>query len=244
MGARADVPAHARREAVSGAEHWEGEAERWAAWARRPNSDSYWRESAPAFFEIVPPPRRHAIEIGCGEGRVTRDLKARGHDVIGVDIAPTMVRLAAEADTDGKYVQADAASLPFEDGSFDLAVAFNSLMDVDDMPTAVREAARVLTPVGHFCICITHPMRDAGRFEERGRDAPIVIRQSYFERRRFEISVARDRLELHFRSWAYPLEAYARALEDAGFVIEALREPPDPDRPVPNFLVFRAVKRR
>jgi len=36
------------------------------------------------------------------------------------------------------------------DGSFDLVVAYNSLMDVEDMPTTVREAARVLEPGLHL----------------------------------------------------------------------------------------------
>jgi SAM-dependent methyltransferase len=173
---------------------------------------------------------------------VTRDLKARGHDVVGVDVAPTLVRLARDADPGGEYVEADASALPFEDGSFDLAVAFNSLMDVDDMPGAVREAVRVLEPDGRFCVCITHPMRDAGRFEQHGGDARFVIREPYFGKRRFELTVARDGLELEFRGWTYPLQDYVRALEDAGFVIEALREPPDPDRPLPNFVVLRARK--
>jgi ubiquinone/menaquinone biosynthesis C-methylase UbiE len=47
---------------------------------------------------------------------------------------------------------ADAAALPFADGSYDLVVADNSLMDVADMPAANREAARVLQPGGRFCI--------------------------------------------------------------------------------------------
>ena len=60
---------------MSGAEHWERWAERWALWARRPNFDGYWRDSGPPFFELVPQPGRRTIEIGCGEGRVARDLK-------------------------------------------------------------------------------------------------------------------------------------------------------------------------
>jgi ubiquinone/menaquinone biosynthesis C-methylase UbiE len=103
---------------------------------------------------------------------------------------------------------------------------------------AVGEAARVLEPGGRLCVCITHPMRDAGRF----RDGTFVIAEPYLEKRRFEMTVARGGLEVSFRSWAYPLETYTRALEDAGFVIETLREPPDPDRPIPNFLLFRARK--
>jgi hypothetical protein len=47
----------------------------------------------------------------------------------------------------------------------------------------------------------------------------------------------------HDSFWAYPLSDYTRTPEEAGFLIEALREPPDPDRPLPNFLLFRAVRR-
>ena len=36
------------------------------------------------------------------------------------------------------------SALPFDDRSFDLVVAYNSLMDFDDMPGAVSEAGRVL----------------------------------------------------------------------------------------------------
>jgi SAM-dependent methyltransferase len=139
------------------------------------------------------------------------------------------------------YLVADAARLPFEDASFDLVVAFNTLMDFDDMPGAVREAARVLEPAGRLCACITHPMRDAGRFESRDPDAPFIIRGSYFGKRRFALRVARGGYEVDFRGWAYPLSDYTRTLEESGFLIESMREPPDPDRPLPNFLLIRAV---
>jgi ubiquinone/menaquinone biosynthesis C-methylase UbiE len=35
-------------------------------------------------------------------------------------------------------------------------------MDVDDMPTTVREAARILGPGGRLRVCVTHPLNDAG----------------------------------------------------------------------------------
>ncbi len=144
----------------------------------------------------------------------------------------------------------DAAALPFEGAAFDLVVAFNSLMDVQDMPGAVSEAARVLEPGGRLCVCVTHPLADAGAFESREPDARFVIEGSYFGRRRFEGTFERDGLTITFRGWAYPLEAYARALEEAGFLIEALREPPyvPPDgiphrwSRLPNFLQLRALK--
>jgi SAM-dependent methyltransferase len=227
---------------VTGAEHWEAQAERWAAWAREPDFDSYWHESGPPFFALLPPPGRRTLELGCGEGRVTRDLKARGYSVVAVDAAPTLVRLARDADPTGEYRVADAAELPFDDATFDLVVAFNSLMDIDDMPGAVCEAARVLETGGRLCACITHPMRDAGRFLSSAPDARFVIEGSYFGKRRFQLRIRRGRHDVEFRGWVYPLEDYMRALEEAGFLVEALREPPDPARPLPNFLLIRALR--
>ena len=218
---------------------WEREAPNWAAWARTPGHDAYWRWSGPPFFEhIVPPPGRATLDVGCGEGRVARDLAARGHSVTGIDASPTLVELARAAHPDGEYVLADAAALPFADASFDLVVAFNSLMDVQDMPGAIREAARVLDPGGRLCVSITHPLRDSGHFEDDG----LFVIDAYFGRRRFEGTFARDGLEITFRGWCYPLEDYTEALAAAGFLIEELREPPDVE-PVPNFLQLRALVR-
>jgi SAM-dependent methyltransferase len=225
---------------------WETEAENWIRWARKPGHDEYWFYS-PQFFELVPPPGRATLEVGCGEGRVCRDLAACGHAVTGIDTAPTSLDAAREADPAGRYVLADAAALPFADAEFDLVVAYNALMDVDDMPGAVRETARVLAPGGRFCVGVTHPLRDAGGFASRDADAPFVLLDSYFGRRRFEGTVARAGLELTLHGWCYPLEAYARALEEAGFLIELFREPCDPGedaqhRRIPLFLWLRALK--
>jgi SAM-dependent methyltransferase len=235
-------------------EDWEREARNWIAWARTPGHDAYWDHSGPPFFELVPAAGHATLEVGCGEGRVARDLAARGHRVTGVDASPTLLDAARESDPGGRYVLADAAALPFEDAAFDLVVAFNSLMDVDDMPGAVRESGRVLEPGGRLCLCVTHPLADAGRWESREPDAGFVVEGSYFGRRRFEETFERDGLVISFHGWCYPLEDYFRALEKAGFLVEALREPAAPEaasepdrsaerwRRVPNFLCVRAVR--
>jgi ubiquinone/menaquinone biosynthesis C-methylase UbiE len=113
---------------VTSESRWEQQAEQWLRWARTPGHDAYWSYS-PSFFDtILPRPGRRTLEIGCGEGRVARDLARRGHTVVALDTSPTLVRSAKAADPAGRYVLADAASLPFHDASFDLVVAYNSLM--------------------------------------------------------------------------------------------------------------------
>ena len=231
-------------------EHWKAEAVRWAAWARAPGHDAYWYYRD-AFFALVPPPGRATLEVGCGEGRVARDLAARGHRVIGIDVTRTLVSLAAETGAGPRYLLADGAKLPFEAATFDLVVAYNSLMDVDDMPAGGQEMSRVLIPNGRLCVCITHPLADAGRFTAREPEAPFVIETSYLAHRPYEGTFERDGLRVSFKGWCYPFSTYSRALEAGRFLIEALREPEPPSsapprmdryRRIPNFLMLRALK--
>jgi len=204
---------------------WEDRAPQWLDWARKPDFDAYW-SYRDAFFALVPPASGRALEIGCGEGRVSRDLTARGHRVTALDASPTLLDAAREHDSAAEYVLGAAEALPFADASFDLVVAYNVLMDVADMPATVAEAGRVLAPGGAFCVCVTHPFSDAGHWASREDDAPFVVAGSYLGARRFEITIERGGLTMCFDGMAYPLEEYARALEAAGLVIEALREPP------------------
>jgi SAM-dependent methyltransferase len=190
--------------------------------------------------------------MGCGEGRVTRDLAARGHRVTALDASPTLLRAAAEHGPDAaEYVLGAAEALPFADASFGLVVAYNVLMDVADMAAAVAEAARVLVPGGRLCACVTHPFADAGWWAREGDDAPFVVEASYLEARSFHATVERDGLTMTFDGMCYSLEHYSRALEAAGMVIEATREPApigelEPEwqrwRRIPMFLMFRALK--
>ena len=235
--------------------NWEGEADNWLRWARTPGHDLYW-DYAPGFFEeIVPPPAGLTLELGCGEGRVSRNLRTLGHDVTALDSSPTLVRHAQKADAESRYLIAEAEHLPFSNSTFTLVVAYNSLQNVEDMPRTIREIDRVLKPFGQLCVCIAHPMSDAGRFETDEPSAPFIIKGSYYGPRRVDEKVEQDGLEITFHGWAYSLEEYMRALEHSAFLIDLVREPkPNKDavsrqptlarwQRVPLFLFLRAVKR-
>jgi SAM-dependent methyltransferase len=232
---------------------WEQNARAFIAWARQPDHDSYWRFHRDLFLELLPPPGRRTLDLGCGEGRLSRDLRKLGHDVVGIDASPTMVAAARDADPEIEVRLADAAALPFGDASFDCVVAFMSLQDVDDFEGAIAEGARVLEPGGRLCLAVVHPITSAGRFEGETNDSPFVIGGSYLDRTHYSDNVVRDGLEVTFASEHRPLEAYTEALASAGFVVERLREPPLPEHArssphsgrwqrVPLFLHIRALK--
>jgi ubiquinone/menaquinone biosynthesis C-methylase UbiE len=228
-------------------EAWESQAANWIRWARKPGFDTYWRFHRQHLLSSLPAPGRLTLDIGCGEGRLTRDLRGLGHRAIGIDSSGSMIAAAREADPDGDYLHADAAALPFEDGAADLAIAFMSLMDMDDMPGAVAEIGRVLEPGGRLVAAVVHPINSAGQFvpREGDDDAPFVI-ESYLELRPYIDQLERAGLSMTFSSIHFTLEDYSRALEACGFLIEQVREHYDDENPrwrrVPLFLRLTAVR--
>ncbi|TCO64819.1 class I SAM-dependent methyltransferase [Actinocrispum wychmicini] len=231
-------------------EHWESQAGNWIEWARRPGFDAYWYYRA-SFFEILPPPDGLTVEVGCGEGRLTRDLAERGYEITGVEPVSALLRAAREAHPDGTYVQATATDLPFEDGSVRLLVAYNSLMDIDDVDGALQEFARVLGPGGRLCVTITHPMADGVRYDREDVAAPFHLAGSYLAVAPFDDVAERGGLRMHFAGWHRPLALYSKAIEGAGLLIEAIREPEPVDdagpkwdrwRRLPMFMGLRCLK--
>ncbi|WP_175863944.1 class I SAM-dependent methyltransferase [Burkholderia cepacia] len=206
-------------------EHWTQVADQWIGWAGKPGHDAFWKYRA-GLAAYIGRDTGRALEIGCGEGRVSRELKALGYDVTATDVVPAMLDAARHADSAHRYELADAASLPFDAASFDLVMAYNVLMDLDDMQRALNEARRVLKPGGLLFISLVHPFRDRGGFAGPQPDAPFVLKGSYFWREHFDGVETRDGLSMHFAGWSLPLQAYMDALEAAGFAIVSLREPP------------------
>jgi ubiquinone/menaquinone biosynthesis C-methylase UbiE len=138
-------------------EAWDEEAADWIRFARGPDVFA-WRFNIPAFLGLLPPPGRLTIDIGCGEGRVARELMSRGHVVKGIDGSPAMVEAARQGEPSVDATVADAASLPLDDATADLAVSFMTLQSVDDLETSIGEAARVLVPGGHLCVSVHRPL--------------------------------------------------------------------------------------
>jgi SAM-dependent methyltransferase len=218
-------------------DRWEAEAVAWARWVRTPGHDQWhWRLNWPAFLELLPAAGRRTLDLGCGEGRCGVELRHRGHRVIGVDAAPTMVELARETGAYDEVHLADAAALPLADGAVDLVVAYMSLHDIEDLGGALREAGRVLEPGGRLCAAIVHPVSSA----HLGSDDEVP----YFEERPYTDVVARDGIEMAFHGIHRPLEAYFAALHAAGLTLERLREPAPTDEHVAAFPGLAKARRR
>jgi SAM-dependent methyltransferase len=127
---------------------WENQAQDWIAWARAPGHDGFWYGTWPAFRGVLPPPAGLAIDLGCGEGRVCRELTGLGYRMVGVDRSATLTRAAKAASPGVPVALADAAALPFADGSAMLVIACMSMHDIGDLDGAIRERAGCCGPAG------------------------------------------------------------------------------------------------
>lgn len=212
------------------AAEWDAAAPQWIDWARAPDHDSYWTFHRDRFLELVPEPGRLTVDVGCGEGRVGRDLTRRGHRVVGVDASPSLVRACVEHPAGHLALVGHSAQLPLTDHVADLVVGFMSFHDFDDLEPAVGEVARVLAPNGRAHLAIVHPLNSAGSWQVREDGGEqFVIGTSYMHPRRYADDVNRDGLAMTFHGQHRPLSAYTNLLSVNGFVIERLDEVTDPD---------------
>ncbi len=171
-------------------------------------------------------PGRRVLEVGCGSAPCARWLAVQGARVFGLDLSAAMLRHAVQAARETgisvPLVQADAARLPFDDSSFDLACsAFGAVPFVADSAAVMREVARVLRPGGRWVFAVTHPLRWI--FPDDPGEAGLTVAQSYFDRTPYaEVdSAGKPTYVEHHRT----LGDRVREIVAAGFVLEDLVEP-------------------
>ena len=99
-----------------------------------PDADARWNHNIhyhPLLLAAVPSGCRTALDVGCGEGILARELRAVVPSVSGIDLdGPSIER--ARADAGGvEYVQGDFLTHPFEAESFDVIVSVAALHHMD-----------------------------------------------------------------------------------------------------------------
>lgn len=229
---------------------WNDNADVWTTLSR--SGYDVYRDylNTPAFFSLLPDVQGlSGLDIGCGEGHNTRLLAVRGAKVAAVDISENFITHARQREEEEPrgidYRVASAVNLPFDDASFDFAVAFMSLMDIPETAVVLAEARRVLRPGGFLQFSIEHPcfatphrrnLRDSSGLsyaievgdyfrhlqgavaEWTFGAAPADVRQGF---RRFKVP-----------RFTRPISEWLNLLIEAGFVIERVEEPRPSDETV------------
>lgn len=130
----------------------------------------------PAIAAVAAAAPERILEVGCGWGELAGMLaEATGAEVVAIDLSPRMVELARERGVAAEL--ADVQDLPFEDESFDVAVAAWMLYHVPNLERGVAELARVLRPGGRL-VAVTNSVRHLIELRELVGGGPSTLRFS------------------------------------------------------------------
>ncbi len=112
------------------------------------------------------------LDIGTGTGTIARTAAARGASVVGIDASAGMLEVARRLSPVLDLRLADASSLPFDDGAFDVVTCGLTISHVTDREKALREVLRVLRHGGNLVASAwaeggSGPTRTASRILDR-----------------------------------------------------------------------------
>lgn len=195
---------------------------------------------------------KRALDVGCGEGRFCRMMQQFGIVTVGIDPTEALIEEAQLRDTKGEYRLGRAESLEFVDGSFDLVVAYLTLIDIPDVAAGVVEMARVLAAGGRLLIANLNSFNSASAAPNGGWSRePDGERRFYIDHYMDERSRWAEWRGIRIQNWHRPLSRYMQLLLGQGLELRFFSEPePDSDnarknaryRRVPDFVIMEWEK--
>ena len=123
------------------------------------NTDRRWRRLVARELSDSLKEGARVLDVACGTGDLALELAGAGRaEIVGLDFCRPMLEIAArksgarDAPRGVAYVEGDALSLPFADGTFDAATIAFGLRNLSSVEGGLRELRRVLKPGGRLAV--------------------------------------------------------------------------------------------
>lgn len=158
---------------------------------------------------LAPKPGERILDVGCGDGVLTAELRERGVDVVGVDSSEDFIAACRARGLDARLM--DGEALDF-DAEFDAVFSNAALHWMPKADAVVSGVARALKSKGRF----------VAEFGGHGNVAAIVTAmRAVGERHRADLALANP--------WYFPApQVYQRLLESHGFTVKRIALIPRP----------------
>ncbi len=171
----------------------------------------------------------NALDLGCGDGRFTKELETRYQRVVGVDLSYKMLMQAKKVCKNTKFLQFDLEKeFPALNTNFNLVTCKLVLMYLRDIENIAKESYKVLNKNGILVISVTHPMK-------------WLDKNSYLNENLVTGKIAKDdNLSVVFK--ARTLQTYINTFTKHGFKVSTILETGVPDSFVikyPSYLPFQ-----
>jgi ubiquinone/menaquinone biosynthesis C-methylase UbiE len=213
---------------------------------------------------LDPQPGQRLVDLACGQGVLCRMLQKRGTEVSGIDAAESLIQLARQrGPAEIRYRVGDARELevlPVD--HFDAGACVLAIQNIHPIAPVFQGIARALRSMGRFVIVMMHPCFRGSKETRWGWDETAKVQYRRVDRylvpRKSPIvthpGAAPDQYTWTFHK---PLEAYIKALRNAGLLIDAIEEWPSHKtstsgpraaaenlarKEIPMFMAIRAVR--
>ncbi len=219
-------------------------------------SDNFWHKyvEKPAMIKLLKPvvKRKKVLDLGCGSGIFTKQIKSLGANVYGLDISSGLINIAKREYPNINFFVGNAIKTPFKKGEFDVVASSLMVHYFNNIDPLFKEASRILKPKGIFIFSIHHPIKEVtSRLNVKGIKGSLM--KPYFNSDKYYWTL-QDKLKLV--SYHHTFEAIFSSLHKNGFLVEQLVEtvPTKEGKRAnkkmyersfmrPTFLIIKAIKK-
>ncbi len=244
---------------------WDPLAEWYDGWMGQDGSRHH-QLVLPTVMELLDvQPHEKVIDLGCGQGVLAEPISKAGGEFTGIDVSDRLVNIAKQRHgSHGEFFVGNVTKLSqmsdLKPESFDKAVFLLSIQDIDPLLRAFQSASWILKPGGTLVILMTHPAFRIPRQSGWGFDEKRKLRyrrvDSYLTPNTIPLKPYPGETGVSV-SYHRPLQEYFKALREAGFIVNDLRELSTADwlnaqtvraearavKEIPLFLALQCVRR-
>lgn len=164
------------------------------------------------------------LDLGCGDASFGQEALSKGcQSYIGVDGSSNMIKSAQQVleGTNGKVVQAAIESWDYPTQAFDLVISRLVFHYIKDLDEVFRQVYRTLTINGRFVFSVEHPVITScdRAWQGKGKRQDWLV-DNYFDTSQRITSWMGGQVIKYHRT----IEDYFVGLQQAGFLVEGLRE--------------------